>query len=114
MNETHRTTEIEMDRLIQALEAAPSAPVPDDFSARVMTRLPQQPQRRYVLRQSLHTEAHVGRSLALAALLVLVVGMLVLAPHTASSGTWLLLQGLLFVQLVGLLLWMGISYKRLL
>ena len=96
-----RVKENEMQQIVKALEAAPSVVVPDDFAARMMARLPQQPQRRYVLRQTMQTEAHV------------VAGMLVLAPHTAGSETWLLLQGLLFTQLVALLLWMGISYKRL-
>ena len=59
-------------------------------------------------------EAHVGRRLAFVALLLLIAGMLVLARHTAGSETWMLLQELLFAQLVALLLWMGISYKRLL
>lgn len=114
MNEPHRTTDIEMDRLIQALEAPPSVPVPDDFSARVMARVPLQRQRRYVLRQSLQKEAHVGRSLVFVALLVLVAAMLVLAPHTTGSETWMVLQGVLFIQLVALVLWIGISYRRLL
>lgn len=114
MNDLQKTRDGDMDRIVQALEAAPSVTVPDDFAARVMARVPQQPQRRYVLRQALQTEAHFGRKLAVAALLILVVGMVLLAPHTAGSGTWLLLQGLLFAQLVALLLWMGIFYKRIL
>jgi hypothetical protein len=109
------TNDTEMEAIIKALESAPDVAVPDDFAARLMARVPQQQtQRRYVLMQTPQAESHVGRTLAFAALLVLVVGMLLLAPHTPGSETWLLLQGLLFAQLVALLLWMGISYKRLL
>ncbi len=103
-----------MEQIVKVLESAPDVTVPDDFAARLMVRVPRQTARRFVLLQSPQTESHVGRSLALAALLVLVAGMLLLAPHTAGSEVWLLLQGLLFVQLAALLLWMGISYKRLL
>ena len=104
----------EMEQIVKALESAPDVAVPDGFAARLMARVPQRTERRYVLRQTLHAESHVGRRLAFGALPVLVAGMLLLAPHTAGSQTWLMLQGLLFAQLVALLLWMGISYKRLL
>ena len=114
MNDLNGNSDIEMDRILQALETPPDVTVPDDFTARLMARVPHQPQRRFVLRQSLQTEGQFGRRLAFVALLVIVAGMLLMAPHTAGSETWLLLQGLLFVQLVALLLWMGISYKRLL
>ncbi len=113
MSDLHRTTDGEIDRIVQALETAPHVPMPDDFTARVMARVPRQRQRHYVLLQSLR-ETHVGRSLAFAALLTLVAGMCLLAPYTTGSEVWLLVQGVLFAQLTGLLLWMGISYKRLL
>jgi hypothetical protein len=104
----------EMEQIVKALESAPDVAVPDDFAARLMARVPEQPHRRYVIPQTLQTDSHVGRTLTFAALLVLIAGMLLLAPHTVRSATWLMLQGVLFAQLVALLLWMGISYKRLL
>ena len=114
MSDFARTQDIEMDRIVQALETAPDVAMPDNFAARVIARVPRQPQRRFVLRQAMQTEARIGRRLALAALVLLVGSMLLLAPHTAGSEIWLLLQAVLFTQLVALLLWMGISYKRLL
>ena len=114
MNDLHNIKDSEIDGIMQALERPPEIAVPNDFAARVMARVPQQPRRRYVLRQALQTEARLGRKLAFVAMLILVAGMILLAPHTSASETWLLLQGVLFAQLVALLLWLGISYKRLL
>ena len=113
MNELEGSRDEAMERLVRVLETAPAVVVSEDFAARVMARVPREPQRRYVLRRSLQP-SRIGQSLAFGALLVLVIAMLLLAPRTASSGMWQSLQGLLFLQLLALLLWMGVSYRRLL
>ncbi len=96
------------EQLVRALEKAPAVPIPDDFAARVMARIPHQPRRGYVLRGSFR-KSRLGSLLLLMAMLVLVAGMLLAAPYTKDSSTWLILQGLLFAQLAALLLWVGLS-----
>ena len=113
MNDLQTTDDIAMDRMVQALEAAPDVPVPDDFAARLMARVPVQRQRRYVLRQPWKVQPRVGRTLAAAALVLLLAGMVIAAPRTTGSTEWLLLQSLLFAQFAALLLWLGWSYKQL-
>ena len=113
MNDLQTTHDIEMDRIVQALEAAPRVAVPDDFAVRLMARVPAQRQPRYVLRRPWMMQPRVGRTLAAAALVLLLAGMVIAAPRTTGSGEWLLLQSLLFAQFAALLLWLSWSYKQL-
>lgn len=113
MNDTQPSQEeLELKRLVRMLEAAPEITVPDDFASRVMQKIPQVPARRYVLRRPLPASSRYGRAAVVCALLILVAAMALLAPRSSGSPTWLLIQALLFVQLCGLLVWVGVGARR--
>ena len=78
---TSQTTD-QLDRqLTTALEAVPHIAVPDDFAARVMSRVPA-PQ---IAAQSLPSRASIGRRVAIVAAMVLVIAMIVFAAPTHGA-----------------------------
>ncbi len=105
---SHTEPDKTMQSIIEALETAPHVNVPDDFAARVMARLPQQSTRRLRM-PALPARSHYGRTAAVTCMVILVVAMVVLAPHTMQSRTLGYMQALLFAQLAALLLWIGLN-----
>jgi protein-S-isoprenylcysteine O-methyltransferase Ste14 len=92
-------------QITEALETAPNIPVPSDFAARVMARVPRQKTHRMAVPAI--AKARYGQAALVLAMVLLVAAMLYLAPETRTSNTWLLLQGLLLAQLAFLAIWFG-------
>lgn len=109
-----KTNDSQMSAITSALEAKPDVPVPDDFAARMMARLPEGQTHRLSVPVSVTSGSQFGRLAAYVSLVLLLAGMAVLAPRAQDSAVWLSLQGLLFLQFCALLLWAGMSRRRLL
>ena len=94
------TEALEM-RISRALEAPPAVQIPDDFAARLAARLPAR------LSPTTPPATYYAKHVSMVCAALLLLGVVVLAPHTAGgSAVWLTLQCLLCAQLVGVLVWL--------
>ncbi len=100
-----------MQRITAVLETPPNIPVPGDFAARVMAKLPPPTRRRIVL-SALPSPARYGRFALAAAMVLLVSATLLLAPLTRGSALWLTLQLVLLLQLGVLVFLFGWTRNR--
>ena len=95
------------DLIVRALETAPAISAADDFTARVMARVPAQRRGSRIRTAAVAVRPSVGRAVVLAAVLVLFTTILLITPRSQGSLLWLLMQVLLLSELGGLLLWMS-------
>ncbi len=100
-----------MTGLIRALEIVPSVDVPDNFTARVMARIPQK-QSRVNLRYARALAPRYGRTMAFVSLGVLVAAMLLVTYFTGASGSWSALQFVLLLQLAAYVMWISFASWR--
>ena len=96
-------------RITHALEQAPHVRIPDDFAARVTTRIPASTVR---LRTARIQVRRVGYAVTAACLVALAIAMLALAPHTAHSSFYLALQWTLAAQFCLLAAWLAVPRRR--
>jgi hypothetical protein len=101
-----------MQQITEALEARPAVSVPDDFAARLMARIPQQQQRKLRV-PALMAPSHYGHIALVAAIMLVLVGTIAVAPLTRTSSLWFGLQFLLLTQLVALVLLYGKTRRQL-
>jgi len=93
-------THVELDQAItRALEQQPSVTIPTDFADRVRASLPAAPAPR--------RSFHVGRTIAIAASVVLTIAVFAVAPHAAPNFTSLAfdLELLMLAELGGIAYW---------
>lgn len=108
MNEDHEVTQ----QITDALELRPQIAAPADFTARFMAHLPHEAPRRTL--PAMPRPSHYGR-LAMQAMLALVMlGMLLVAIFFGRSGTWAVVQEILFLQFGTLTLFMVLAWRRVL
>jgi hypothetical protein len=92
----------EMDaRLLLALEAGPVAPMPDQFTARVMASLPSKRLPDYV------RQTRYGRNTILFCLLLLCAALVISARAVQNgSSAWIAVLWVFFGQLAGIAVWL--------
>jgi hypothetical protein len=99
-------------RIVDALECAPRVRIPEGFAARVAARVPARRVSAYWLARIRATR--YGVRVAIAALIVLAVAMLVLAPHTTGGGPfWKLMEWTLCAQFCVLAGWLALWRFRI-
>ena len=91
--------------IVRALETTPVVHVPENFTARVMARVPQQNVRRAQLAGVVSVRPGLGRVLVWIGMALVLAAMLWIAPRSQASADWLWMQVLLFAELSGLLIW---------
>ena len=89
-----------------ALEAVPDIVVPDDFAARVMSRVPAQ----RLWTRSLPARASIGRRVAMIAAVVLIVAMIAFAApaHDTNQLSRTLVLWIFAAEFVALTLWLAV------
>ncbi|HEX3570776.1 MAG TPA: hypothetical protein VHU44_08125 [Acidobacteriaceae bacterium] len=101
-------------RIVSALEQAPPIHIPQDFAARVASRIPARtarlradriPARRVPVR-------HVGYTVAAACLIALAVAMLALAPHSTHNTFYVALDSTLAAQFCLLAAWLALPRRQ--
>lgn len=95
--------------LLRALETPPQIVVPQDFAARVMARIPQEPKARQRFTNAASTAPGYGRKAIFGALAVLVAIMFLVTPAAGTSRIWMTLELVLLAQLGIFVLWLGLS-----
>jgi hypothetical protein len=101
-----------MTDITTVLEVPPQVAVPQDFSARLMARLPQQPHKRYRIPDGMPARAQYGRITTLASVGLLLMAMLLVGLLTQPSLARTLMQTTLFVQFCAVLLWMALGWRK--
>jgi len=105
-----RSAERSMDlRIVCALEQAPPVRIPDDFAARVASRVPAHTVR---VRAARIRARRIGFRVAAACLILLAVSMLALAPRTAHNTFYIALQWTLAGQFCLLSAWIAIPRRQ--
>ncbi len=100
---------IDDDAIARALETSPVVPVPEDFTVRLMARVPVERPLRVSAGRAMLARPSVGRRFVYATIVTVALAMVVLAPLTAHSTLWVLVQMALFAECGALLLWF--SYR---
>jgi hypothetical protein len=91
-------------RVIRALEASPEPQIPDDFAARVASRVP-------ASRPLSVTPTRYGHNAILISIAVLFAALFALAPHAVNrSVVGLTIECLLCAQFIGLTIWLSIRH----
>jgi hypothetical protein len=100
------TPQAELDqRIIRALEASPVPQIPDDFAARVASRLP-------ASRPLSVTSTRYGHNAILISIVVLFGALFTLAPHAVNrSVVGLTIECLLCAQFIALTIWLSVRYR---
>lgn len=100
------TPQAELDqRVIRALEASPDPHIPDDFAARVASRVP-------ASRPLSVTPTRYGHNAILISIALLFAALFVLAPHEVNrSVVGLTIECLLCAQFIGLTIWLSVRYR---
>jgi hypothetical protein len=100
------TPQAELDqRVIRALEASPEPQIPDDFAARVASRVP-------ASRPLSVTSTRYGHNAILISIAVLFAALFALAPHAVNrSVLGLTIECLLCAQFIGLTIWLSVRYR---
>ena len=98
--------------LLRALETPPQIVAPQDFAARVMARIPQEPKTRQRFANVVSTAPGYGRKAIFGALAVLVAIMFVVTPAAGTSRVWMTLELVLLAQLGIFVLWLGFSRRN--
>jgi hypothetical protein len=99
----NRAVEDELDqRILRALETAPSVEIPADFAARVASRLPAR--RRPV---SL-TPTHYGQNAVFLGMILTLVVLIALTLHNGRHATFGLAESLLLTQFLALTVWLSV------
>ena len=96
-----------MEGITGALETPPAATVPDDFTARLMARLP--PTRRHFVLPELPVRPQYGLIATSAGIVLLLIAMAFAAVFAQTSPV---LETVLFCQFCGLTLWLAVSRRR--
>ena len=92
-------------RVIRALEASPQPHIPDDFAARVASRVP-------ASRPQSVTPTRYGHNAILISIALLFAALFVLAPHEVNrSVVGLTIECLLCAQFIGLTIWLSVRYR---
>ncbi len=90
-------------RLIRALETAPSITIPSEFADRIAARLPAHPPASIPVSIP---ATHYGRTAMLIGIVLILSAMLALAAHTANHSTFqLAIEWILSAQFVVLTIW---------
>ena len=96
-------------RITAALERAPHPSIPADFAARVAARLPVVGARATTYLPS----SRVGIAASIAGLLLLLAGMLLLAPRTTGHDVyWMGLEWTLAAQFCVLAVWLTLCHRE--
>jgi len=88
-------------RITRALETIPEPRIPADFASRVASQLPAR-------RPDSLTPTHYGQKAVLLSMLVTLAALIALAVRTPGHASFGLLESLLFVQFIGLTIWLSI------
>jgi len=92
-------------RVIRALEASPQPYIPDDFAARVASRVP-------ASRPLSVTSTRYGHNAILISIAVLFAALFALAPHAVNrSVLGLTIECLLCAQFIALTIWLSVRYR---
>ena len=99
-------SQTELDqRVIRALEASPQPYIPDDFAARVASRVP-------ASRPLSVTSTRYGHNAILISIAVLFAALFALAPHAVNrSVLGLTIECLLCAQFIALTIWLSVRYR---
>lgn len=97
--------------LLRALETPPQIVAPQDFAARVMACVPQEPKARHRFTNASFTAPGYGRKAIFGALAVLVAIMFAVTPVAGTSRIWMTLELVLLAQLGVFVLWLGFSRR---
>jgi hypothetical protein len=96
-------TEQQMDAsIVEVLEQKPAVTIPAGFAARVAMAAASAPVAAPGLRVRLGQRVSVGKTAAIAALVMLVVAMFVLAPRVSGNLAMFGIEMLLLVQMAGI------------
>jgi hypothetical protein len=98
-------------QIVRALEVQPEAAVPANFAARVMERVPAR--RRALRRPVAMRTTHYGWWAIMISLVVLPVALLAGEWYGGHTAMGAVVECLLYLQLVGLAVWMGVRQPGL-
>ena len=104
-SQSHAAAEYLDQRIIRALEAAPTPHTPADFAARIARQLPAK-------RPESLTPTHYGQRAVLIATFATLAALLILAlysaDHVTGHLTFGLVESLLFAQFIALAVWLSV------